>query len=71
MVKVDKICEMIEDNIEPTPDLYCTAQDANFCSTMNNFFFTVEAFDPHIEEDEENLNLNDVVFGEKTLRLNI
>jgi len=66
-----EICEKIEEGIKPIPDLYYTAKAADFSSVMNDLFFTVEAFDPDIEENEENLDLNACIYGEKTLRLMI
>lgn len=69
--RVNEICEKIEERIEPISDLYYTAKAADFCSAMDDIFFIVEPFDPDIEEDEENLDLNDVIYGEKTLRLSL
>ena len=71
MARVNEICEKIEESTEPIPDLYYTAKAAYFNSIMSDLFFIVEPFDPDIEEDEENLDLNDVIYGEKTLRLSL
>ena len=71
MARVDEICEKIEESTEPIPDLYYTAKAADFNSAIDALFFIVEPFDPDIKENEDNLNLNDVIYGEKTLRLSL
>ena len=71
IARANEICEKIEERIEPISDLYYTAKAADFYSSMTALFFIVEPFDPDIEEDEENLDLNDVIYGEKTLRLSL
>ena len=71
MTRVDEICEKIEKSIELIPDLYYAAKSADFNSVLSDFFFIVEAFNLDIEKDEENLDLNHVIYGEKTLRLSI
>jgi hypothetical protein len=71
MRKVNEICEKIEESIKPIPDLYYSVKAADFYSAMSNLFFIVEAFDSKIDEDDDNLNLNDVIYGEKTLRLSL
>lgn len=71
MRRKNEICEKIEESTEPIPDLYYTAQAADFNSAIDDFFFIVEPFNPEIEEDEDNLDVNDVIYGEKTLRLSL
>lgn len=64
MIKTDEICKKIEEGIKPIPDFYYISKSEDFCSAIDNIFFAVDQFDPHLEDSD----WNEIVYSESKLR---
>lgn len=66
MISKKELCATIEDQISPIPDLYYTFQATNFMSVIDDLFWAIDLYDPEIDDDDS--NIDDIVYGEITLR---
>lgn len=68
MRETTQLCEKIEENLNPIPDLFYTFKSDNFNSAIGDLFFTVDDFDPNYNPEIEDSDLNDFVYSERKLR---
>lgn len=64
MIRTDELCAIIEDQIEPIPDLYYTFKAKDFNFAINDLYLEIDRYDPDIDD----WNWNDIVYSESKLR---
>ena len=64
MVKVYEISRKIEEGIKPLPDFSYISKSDGFLSKIDDLFFEIDRYSPHIEDS----NWNEIVYSESKLR---
>ena len=64
MIMTDELCAIIEDDIQPIPDLYYTSKANDFIGAIDHLFFEIDRYDPNIDDSD----WNDIVYSESKLR---
>ena len=64
MAKTDKVCERIENNIQPISDLYYTSKADDFSSIIDALFLDIDRYKSDIQDSD----WNELVYSESKLR---
>lgn len=64
IIRADELCAIIEDQIQPIPDVYYTSRATDFSCLIDDLYMEIDLYDPYIDE----LDWNDIVYSESKLR---